>query len=174
MVELHRSPQFSEVRLKRALRRPTAAIDAPLERKEGFMHAASAPPRHLSYSVGLLLVLLIEYGVLVLYPAYASGLAAASDPTQADVIVPLYTGRSVHSWFGVIPAVSPILGFGFLALFWCVVPLCSLAILMAIVVPNKVASRTRRQHLTLVLLICWSIILITVPTANAFVVWLLD
>jgi hypothetical protein len=174
MVQLHRSPRFSEVRLIHVLRRPTAAIDAPLERKEGIMHAPSAPPRYLSYSVGLLLVLLIGYAVLVLYPAYASGLAAVTDPTQADVIVPLYAARSVHSWFGVIPAVSPILGFGFLALFWCAVPLCSLAILTAIVVPNKLASRTRRQRLTLVLLICWSIILITVPTANAFVVWLLD
>jgi hypothetical protein len=155
-----------------ALGRQTTAFEMPLEQNEGYMHTPSAPPRHLSYSVGLLLVLLIGYAVLVLYPAYASGLAA--DPTQADIIVPLYAARSVHSWFGVIPAVSPILGFGFLALFWCVVPLCSLAILTAIVVPNKLASRTRRQRLTLVLLICWSIILITVPTANAFVVWLLD
>jgi hypothetical protein len=138
------------------------------------MHAASASPRHLFYSVGVLVMLLIGYAVLVLYPAYASGLAAAADPTQADLIVPLYGGRSVHSWFGVIPAISPILGFGFLALFWCVVPLCSLALLTAIIVPNKVAPRTRRQHMTLVLLICWSIILITAPAANAFVVWLLD
>jgi hypothetical protein len=66
------------------------------------------------------------------------------------------------------------LGFGFLALFWCVTPLCSLAILTAIIVPTTVPSRARRQLLAVVLIVCWSVILITLPAANAFLLWLLD
>jgi hypothetical protein len=138
------------------------------------MHTAPGFPRHLSFAVGLLIALLAAYGLLVLYPAYASGLSASADPTEGDVIVPLYADRPIDPLFGAVPAFPPTFAVGFLALFWCGLPLCSLAILTVILVPAKLTTGVRWRHLTLLLLICWSIILITLPAANAFVLWLLD
>ena len=48
------------------------------------------------------------------------------------------------------------------------------AALSAIVVPTRIVARMRRYQVTLVLCIYWSIILVTLPAANAFVLWLMD
>jgi hypothetical protein len=138
------------------------------------MHTTPVPTRHLFFLVGLLLVMLLGYGVLVLYPAYASGLAATPDPTAAELVVPLYTSGASSYTPGATPAPLFALAFSFLALFWCVVPLCSLTLLAAIVVPGRVVSRARRRRVALALLGCWSVVLLTAPAANTFVIWLMD
>src|SRR3954449_4316005 len=127
------------------------------------MHTNPASTRSLSSLVALLIVLLFGYAVLVLYPAYASGLAAAPDPTAADLVLPFYSEAAQSLTFGAAPDVRRVFAGGFVALFWCVVPLCSLALFSAIVVPNRIAARSRRYQITLVLGSCWSIILLTVP-----------
>ncbi len=147
---------------------------SPLGWKGTAMHTTPASTRYLSSLIALLSVLLFGYAVLVLYPAYASGLAAAPDPTASDLVLPFYSEAAQSLAFGAAPDFRHVFASGFVALFWCVVPLCSLALLSAIVVPTRIASRIRRYQVTLVLCIYWSIILVTIPAANAFVLWLMD
>jgi hypothetical protein len=92
----------------------------------------------------------------------------------ADRVLPIYDVAVQGLALGAAPDVLRIFAAGFIALFWCVVPLCSLVLLSAIVIPNRIASNLRRHLLTLVLCICWSMILLTIPAANAFVLWLMD
>ena len=138
------------------------------------MHTTPTSTRYLSSLIAVLIVLLFGYAVLVLYPACASGLAATPDPTASDLVLPFYSEVAQSPAVGAAPDFRLVFAGGFVALFWCVVPLCSLALLSAIVVPNRIASRIRRYQITLVLCSCWSIILLTVPAANAFVLWLMD
>jgi hypothetical protein len=119
-------------------------------------------------------MLLFGYVVLVLYPAYASGLAAAPDPTESDLVLPFYSQAAYTPALRAVPQSLHIVAGGFVALVWCAVPVCSLALLSTIVVPGRIASRLQRHQVTLVLCVCWSIILLTVPAANAFVLWLMD
>jgi hypothetical protein len=138
------------------------------------MHTNPASTRSLSFFVTVLAMLLLGDALLVLYPSYASGLAAAPDPTAFDRVLPLYGNATQGLAFGAAPDLLRSVAAGFVALFWCVVPLCSLALLSSIVVPNRIASRLRRRQVALALCICWSTILVTIPAANAFVLWLMD
>ncbi len=110
------------------------------------MHTTPASTRYLSSLIALLSVLLFGYAVLVLYPAYASGLAAAPDPTASDLVLPFYSEAAQSLAFGAAPDFRHVFASG----------------------------RIRRYQVTLVLCIYWSIILVTIPAANAFVLWLMD
>src|SRR5438552_3233899 len=97
------------------------------------------------------------------HAACAAQQALAPDPTASDLVLPFYSEAAQSLAFGAAPDFRHVFASGFVALFWCVVPLCSLALLSAIVVPTRIASRIRRYQVTLVLCIYWSIILATIP-----------
>jgi hypothetical protein len=141
-----------------------------LQAKGLSMHHSFISSRFLSITFAFLTALLIAYSILVLYPAYQSGLATVPDPTADTLTLPLYTAQSADH----APLVSRMFVFGFFAFFWCALPICSLVLLTAVVIPHTFVSQRRRRHLAIWLCLCWSVILFTLPGANAFFLWLMD
>lgn len=135
-------------------------------------HATPAPKRLITYAAVLQSVLLAGYGLLVLYPAYQSGLAAAPDPTADVAVVPWYEAGSALATAH--PLLVRALPLGALALFWCLIPLCSAVLIVTLAVPSAHTLRSTRRRTFIFLVVSWSAIIVTAPAANAFLIWLLD
>jgi hypothetical protein len=130
---------------------------------------ASHPRTFLMLCILTMIIILVAYSILILFPSYQSGVYNSTDPTSNRYTVPWYTTSlfvGYDSWL-FNSAMFTIIGA------WCFVPPLSLAFLSVLVLRRRTLSLSETRWWIGTLLGLWSFLLITFPAAWNFLGWLI-